>query len=61
MTPDGEAGPPKKSTKMSNVTSAKVSPADLALQAELVIEIKQAQEATDRAKAKGEQAARDMV
>jgi hypothetical protein len=36
----GEAGPPKKSTKKSNVTTAEASQADPALQAELVSEIK---------------------
>jgi hypothetical protein len=57
---NGEAGPPKKSTKKSNVTTAEASQADPALQAELVSEIKQAQEATDKAKAKGQQASGDM-
>ncbi len=48
---DREAGPPKKSTKISNVTTAEASQADPALQAELVSELKQAQEASDKAKA----------
>jgi hypothetical protein len=42
------------------VTTAEASPADPALQADLVSEIKQAQEAADKAKTKGEQAATDM-
>jgi hypothetical protein len=56
---NGEAGTSKKSTKKSNVTTAEASPADQALQAELVSEIKQAREATDNAKAKGEGATED--
>ncbi len=40
---NGEAGTSKKSTKKSNVTTAEASPADPALQAELMSEIKQAQ------------------
>ncbi len=56
---DGEVGPTKKSTKKSNVTSAEASPTDPAMQAELVSEIK-AQEAADKAKAKGDQAAVEM-
>ncbi len=42
------------------MTTAEASPADPALQADLVSEIKQAQEAADKVKAKGEQAAMDM-
>jgi hypothetical protein len=36
---DGEAGPFKKSTRKSNVTTAEASPADPALQPELMSEI----------------------
>jgi hypothetical protein len=43
------------------VTTTKASPADQALQADIVSEIKQAQEATDKAKDMGEQAAADMI
>jgi hypothetical protein len=57
---NGEAGTSKKSTKKSNVTTAEARPTDPALQAELVFEIKQAQEAADKAKAKGEHVAADM-
>jgi hypothetical protein len=56
----GEAGTSRKSNKKSNVTCSEVSPADPALQADLISEIKQAQEATDKAKAKREQAAMDV-
>jgi hypothetical protein len=56
----GEAGTSRKSNKKSNVTTAEASPTDPALQTDIVSEIKQAQEATDKAKAKGEQAAVDM-
>jgi hypothetical protein len=45
----------------SNVTTAEASPAGPALQVDIVSEIKQAQEAADKAKAKGEQAAADMT
>jgi hypothetical protein len=55
-----EAGTSRKSNKKSNVTTAKASPADPALQTGIMSEIKQAQEATDKAKAKGKQAATDM-
>jgi hypothetical protein len=55
------AGTSKKSTKQKfNVTTAEASQADPALQAEPMSDIKQAQEAADKAKAKGEQAAADM-
>ncbi len=47
----------KKSTKTPKETAAAASPADLALQAEYMSDIKQAQEAADKANAKGEQAA----
>jgi hypothetical protein len=60
---DGEAGTSKKSTKQKfNATTAEASQADPALQAKPVSDIRQAQEATDKAKAKakGEQAAVDM-
>jgi hypothetical protein len=57
---DGEAGTSKKSTKKSNVTTVDASQTDPALQAKLLSEIKQAQEATDKDKAKGEQASADM-
>ncbi len=60
MTPPTESGTSKKSTKKSHVTIAEASPTDPALWAELVSEIKQAQEAADKAKAKGEQAAVNM-
>ncbi len=50
---DREAGPPKKSTKKSNMTTAEASPTDPALQAEFVTDIEQAQEAADKTKAKG--------
>ncbi len=43
------------------MTTTKASPADQALQADIVSEIKQAQEATDKAKDMGEQAAADMI
>jgi hypothetical protein len=49
---NGQAGTFKKSTKKSNVTTAAASQADIALQADIVTEIKQAQEAADKAKAK---------
>ncbi len=42
-----EAGSSRKSNKKSNVTTAEASPADPALQADIVPEIKQAQEAAD--------------
>jgi hypothetical protein len=42
------------------VATAEASKADPALQAELMFEIKQAPEATDKAKAKAEQAAAEM-
>ncbi len=54
------AGSSKKSTKKPKETAAAASPADPALQAEYMSDIKQAQEATQKAKAKGEQAAEDM-
>jgi hypothetical protein len=57
---NGEAGTSKESTKKSNMTTAEASPAGPALQTGIVSEIKQAQEATDKAKAKGEQASTDM-
>jgi hypothetical protein len=57
---DKEAGPPKKSTTKSNVNTAEASQADPALQAKLMSEIKQAQEAADMAKTKKEQAAVDI-
>jgi hypothetical protein len=43
------------------VTTAEASQADPALQAELVSEINQAQEAADKAKAKGEQTTTDII
>ncbi len=43
------------------MTTAEASQADPALQADIVPETKQAQEAADKAKAKGEQAAIDMI
>ncbi len=45
----------------SNVTIAEANRTDPALQAELVSEIKQAQEAADKAKARGEHAAADTI
>jgi hypothetical protein len=57
---NGEAGTSRKFNKKSNVATAKASPADKAMQADLMTEIKQAQEAADKAKAKGDQAATDM-
>jgi hypothetical protein len=57
---NGEAETSRSSTKKSNLTTTEASPTDSALQAELVSEIKQAQEVADKAKAKGEQAAVDM-
>ena len=42
------------------MTTAEASPADPTLQADVMSEIKQAQEATDKVKAKREQAAADM-
>ncbi len=57
--PDGTTskvtGASKKSTKKPNKTAAVASPADPSLQAEYVSDIKQAQEAAEKAKAKGEQ------
>ncbi len=50
----------KKSNKKSIVTNIEASPINPVLQADLVSEIKQAQEAADISKAKGEQAAADM-
>ncbi len=48
---NGEAGTSKKFKKKSNVvTSAEASSADPALQADLVSEIKHAQEAADKAR-----------
>jgi hypothetical protein len=55
-----EARTSAKSIKKSNATTAKASPADPALQADVISEVKQAQEGADKAKAKGEQAAADM-
>ncbi len=55
-----EAGTSRKSNTKSNVTTAEASPADPALQADIVSEIIQAQEAADKAKAKRAQAATDM-
>jgi hypothetical protein len=49
-----------KSTKKPKETAAVASLADPALGAEHVSDIKQAQEATEKAKAKGEQADMDM-
>jgi hypothetical protein len=57
----GEAGTSKKSIKKSTVTAAEESTADLTMQADYMSEIKQAQEATEKAKAKGEQAAVDIM
>jgi hypothetical protein len=59
---NGETVISKKSNKKSNVTTAEASPADPALQADLVSKIIQAQEFADKAKAKarGEQAAACM-
>ncbi len=51
--PDGEAGPPKKSTNKSNGTTAEASQTDPSLEAKLVSEINQAQQAADKAKDKG--------
>ncbi len=60
-TPTGwKAGSSKRITKKAKETTAEESQADLALQAEYVSEIKQAQEAAEKAKTKGEQAAVDM-
>jgi hypothetical protein len=56
----GEAGTLRKSNKKSNLTIAEASQADTALQADIMAEIKQAQEASDKAKAKGEEASTDM-
>jgi hypothetical protein len=42
------------------MTTAEVSPADPALQADIVSKIKQAQETTDKSKAKGEQVATNL-
>jgi hypothetical protein len=53
-------GSSKKATKKLKETAAVASQADPALQAEYMSDIKQAQEATKKAKAKGEQAAADM-
>jgi hypothetical protein len=55
-----ETGSSKKATKKLKETAAAASQADPALQAEYVSDIKQAQEAAEKAKAKGEQATTDM-
>jgi hypothetical protein len=57
---DEEVWTSRKFTKKSNVTTIEVIPTDPALQADPVSEIKQVQEAADKAKARGEQAAVDM-
>jgi hypothetical protein len=53
-------GSTKKPTNKPKETTVAASPADPALQAEYVSEIKQAQDAAEKGKAKGEQAAVDM-
>jgi hypothetical protein len=55
-----EARTSVKSIKKSNATTAEASPADPALLADIISEVKQAQEGADKTKAKGEQAAADM-
>ncbi len=57
---DREAGTSRKSNKKSNVTTAEASQADLTLQADVMSEFKQAQEASGKAKAMEEQAAADI-
>ncbi len=54
------AGISKKSTKNSNVITTEASPTDTALQTELMSQIKQAQEAIDKARAKGGHATMDI-
>ncbi len=53
-------GSSKKSTKKPKETAAVASQADPALQAEYMSDIKQAQEAAEKARVKGEQAAVDI-
>jgi hypothetical protein len=53
-------GSSKKPTKNPKEITTAASPADQSLQAEYLSEIKQAQEAAEKTKAKGEQAAMDM-
>jgi hypothetical protein len=57
---NGEVGISKKSNKKFSVTTAEASPTHPALQVDLVSEIKQAQEAADKAKSKREQATMDI-
>jgi hypothetical protein len=56
-----EAKTSRKSKKKSNETTANANQTDLALQADIQAKLKQTQEFTDKAKAKGERAAADML